>query len=285
MKRARGLVVSAILFRGGSPASISAQAVGKEERPAGGKRSGEALRGATCVLLLLLLALPAGLWGDAWKKKPPQDWTEKDLHQLLTKSPWAKSVSVWHVTGRRLEETHRDQRIYQDGPGEAPQRVIFERVVSQPEVVEARYTVRWSSAATLQRAWRRLRQLKAQALVDLHVPPVALLAGYYVLTVRVTKPPASPATHLFYGLPENELIAGAKLRTNRKRTTAPARALLTGSGSGHAVSFYFPHQEGGQRTVPLDTKWIEFVFKSKAGDTLKAKFKLKEMRAAGEPDF
>ncbi|MFQ5776651.1 MAG: hypothetical protein ACE5IP_01440 [Terriglobia bacterium] len=238
------------------------------------------------VLLLLLLALPTGLLGgDTWKEKAPPEWTEKDILRLLTKSPWAKSVSVWHVTGRRLEETHRDQRIYQDGPGEAPQRVIFERVESEPEVVEARYTVRWSSAATLQRAWQRLRQLKAQALVDLHVSPAALLPGYYVLTVRVAKPPASPATHLFYGLPENELVAGARLRTNRKRTTAPARALPTGSGSGHAVSFYFPGQEGGQRTVPPDTKWVEFVFKSKAGDTLKAKFKLKEMHTAGKPDY
>lgn len=243
------------------------------------------MRAVVHSVLILLLASPAGVRADAWKKRPSAEWTEKEVLQLLTKSPWAKRVTVWHVTGRRLEDVIRDQRLYQDAPGEPAQRVITERVESQPEVVEGRYTVRWSSAATLQHAWRRLRQLGAQALVQLHVPPPIVPADYYVVTVRIAQPPAPPATHLFYGLPESQVIAGAQLRTNRKVSIKPARAVPVGLGSGKAVCFFFPRQQNGQRTVPLDAKWVEFVFKGASGDTLKTKFKLKDMRAAGEPDW
>jgi len=29
--------------------------------------------------------------GDSWSSKQPEDWSEKDIHQILTKSPWAKT--------------------------------------------------------------------------------------------------------------------------------------------------------------------------------------------------
>ena len=32
--------------------------------------------------------------GDSWSSKQPEDWSEKDIHQILTKSPWAKQVPV-----------------------------------------------------------------------------------------------------------------------------------------------------------------------------------------------
>jgi hypothetical protein len=32
--------------------------------------------------------------GDSWKKKAPKDWTAEEAQEIVTKSPWAKEVSV-----------------------------------------------------------------------------------------------------------------------------------------------------------------------------------------------
>lgn len=43
----------------------------------------------------VVLGLRASALGaDSWLTKNPEEWTEKDTHQILTKSPWAKQVSV-----------------------------------------------------------------------------------------------------------------------------------------------------------------------------------------------
>lgn len=51
---------------------------------------------------VLISISPAALFGlratafaaDPWTAKKPEDWTEKDDRQILTRSPWAKHVSV-----------------------------------------------------------------------------------------------------------------------------------------------------------------------------------------------
>jgi hypothetical protein len=55
-------------------------------------------------ILLALLALlgSAGLWAaDFWEKKEYKQWKPKDVHKMLTKSPWARNVSLDAMRMRR----------------------------------------------------------------------------------------------------------------------------------------------------------------------------------------
>ena len=55
-------------------------------------------------ILLALLALlgSAGLWAaDFWEKKEYKQWKPKDVHKMLTKSPWAQNVSLDATRMRR----------------------------------------------------------------------------------------------------------------------------------------------------------------------------------------
>src|SRR4051794_20591421 len=48
-----------------------------------------------CLLVSAVAASAGRLPGkDNFWTKPADEWTDKELHQLLTKSPWAKEVSA-----------------------------------------------------------------------------------------------------------------------------------------------------------------------------------------------
>ena len=204
---------------------------------------------------------------------------------VLTDSPWAKEVVVSYFSGRLVEEVKREERLYVGGRGKGTIRTATTRVHRQPELAEARYMVWWSSAAIVQQARQRLRQVAPRAVTEFHAPPPVLSLEEYVLTVRVVRPPAQPTNHLFQGLGEGELIEGAELRTNRKLTFKPTRVVRDGLGAGTSLSFFFPRQQGTQSTLPAGTEWAEFMFKGKQGHALKVRFNLRDMQWAGQPDY
>lgn len=239
---------------------------------------------AILVLTLALAALPL-VAGDAWRKKPPAQWTPEEAVEVLTDSPWARRVRVWQLTGEAQQRTTTQRTTYQDAPGERPVSVPTESSTTTPQVVEAVYEVQWSSARVLAQAWERLRQAEAQALLELHGPPPDLTADLIVLTLRVVKPPAAPAQALCAGLTDAQLLARARLVSSAKRTVGPARVGRHGVGAGEAVSFYFPRTIQGQPTLEAQTKWAEFSLESVLGDKLKARFKLSEMRVNDQLDY
>ena len=236
------------------------------------------------ILTLALLAVPL-VAGDAWKKKPPAQWTPEEALEVLTDSPWAKKVSVWQVTGQTQEHVDLERRTYQDAPDEAPLTVTSGRTTTLPEVVEGVYRVQWSSAALLRESVTRLRQAGADALVELHGPPAELPAEEIVVTVRVVKPPAAPALPLWTSLDDSQLAGRTKLTTSDKREARPARVVRHGVGAGEAISFYFPRTIQGQPAPGAQTKWVEFSLESRYGDRLKVRFKLGEMQVNGRPDY
>ena len=173
------------------------------------------------------------------------------------------------------------------------------------------YAVRWSSASVVIEALERLEKM-ASVLAGLQAPPPSLPPDHYVLTVRVVQPPtlsgadkmsratiydqsgsrplSAPETETKIGdilgsLNEDELLKASELRTNRKLRLKPDKVLRHGRGAGEGISFFFPRQTNGQPLLSPKTKWVEFRFKGKLGNQLKARFKLKEMQLAGQPDY
>ena len=47
-------------------------------------------------------AAAAGAWArDFWNEKKPADWTDDEIQQMLTKSPWAKDASIFDTAAHK----------------------------------------------------------------------------------------------------------------------------------------------------------------------------------------
>jgi len=47
-------------------------------------------------------AAAASAWAkDVWNEKKPSEWTEEDIQQILTKSPWAKDASIFDTAAHK----------------------------------------------------------------------------------------------------------------------------------------------------------------------------------------
>jgi hypothetical protein len=257
---------------------------------------------------LLALAASALAAKDAWKTKPPKEWTQEDVLELLNDSPWAKEVDVYHLSGRILGVLPGGRKVvYQDDPNLPSRRYSIEPVTLEPERLRGVYGVRWSSAEIVQQGLARLQEL-SPVLAEMQAPPPELSSQHVVLTVRVIHPPTEGAERLlrptvldtggrplpdepgtapdlFDGLEEEELRAAAELRLAGGRRIEPERVARHGLGTSAGVSFFFPRQQKGQATLERESDQAEFVFEGKKGNALKAKFKLSKMRFGNRSDY
>lgn len=241
------------------------------------------------VLGVLWLAVMGAQAGKPWKSKAPAEWTQKEALEVLEDSPWGRKVSL-------LQRTDQLRNVYRVG-----------RRRLEPVWVEAVYGVRWSSAAVVQQALRRLGEM-ARVLEEMQAPPTELSPEHYVITARVVKPPSeaelgslerprhvtrdgivlepiAETDDLFAKLTLEELRGRAALRTSGKMRLKPDRVLRHGLGIGEGISFFFPRRQNGEVTLSAETEWAEFVFEGVRGEELKVKFKLKEMQVGGQPDY
>jgi len=226
---------------------------------------------------LLLVAGPTG-GQEFWRGKSAGEWTREEALAILTDSPWAREVVVSYYSGRLMEEVREGERNYISGRGKPTIPVPTRETAREPERVQARYRVWWSSAAVVQEARKRLLQLAPPAVVDIEAPPPLAPPDHHVLTVRVLQPPAPPESPLFQGLSGDELQARAELRTSKKLTLKPERAERRGVGAGASVSFFFPRRQAGQPTVPAETGEVKFEFKGEGGHSLTVKFNARELQ-------
>ncbi len=226
----------------------------------------------------------SGVAKDGWKSRPPGEWTAEEAVEFVRESPWAKEVTVWQLTGDKVNQVVRQQdRVYQDAPREVAATMRSEERSVEATTVDARYGVRWVSATIAQQAWERLRELNP-ALAEQFAPPEAAPVEH-VLTLRVVEPPPEPARAIFAGMGVDELAKHATVKTSEKRVILAQRAVRHGMGAAEAVSFFFARERDGAATLPAGTEWAEFQFESAAGDKLKVKFKLREMVYQGKADY
>lgn len=259
---------------------------------------------------LLGLAASALAAGEAWKTKPPAEWTQEEALAVLTNSPWAQRVTLLQWSGRTLARLPDGRTVvYREAPDLPPRQYSVEPVSTELEFLRAVYAVRWSSSATVAQALGRLREL-APVLAEMQAAAPELSPEQVVLTVRVVEPPAESSAEklsrpavildesnravpdrppvvadIFAGLSEEELRRRAELVTSRKLRLKSERALRHGLGTSEGISFFFPRQLEGKAALPPGTEWAEFVFTGVKKDKLKVRFKLGEMRSDGQPDY
>jgi hypothetical protein len=84
---------------------------------------------------------------EFWNERKPEEWTEEERQELLTKSPWAKEASTSffggpNVAGGRTATTNRGRRTVGTSTGGGP----------APDPGKMRSIVRWESALPIREA-------------------------------------------------------------------------------------------------------------------------------------
>ncbi len=228
----------------------------------------------TLLSIAASFAAPArGFAGDAWKDRKPEQWSPQDVERLITKSPWAKEVTLTYSPGggapgggggRRRGGGQWDGGGGGGGGGmsrgggggggwggSGRSRDGDESLGAGQQRPQSKAVVRWESALPIRAATKQ------------QMPPSA--AGQYVISV-------SGAQFGNWVDPHN-LTAVTSLQAKGTDPIAPDKV----GRSGPALVFYFPK---GDHPFSMDDK--EVIFATRLGPMeIKARFPLKDMQYDG----
>jgi hypothetical protein len=229
--------------------------------------------------IIIGLGLPAGFvalpaWGasgrEFWNEKKASDWTEDEIHELLTKSPWVKEPSVSYNSGpgnAGRQASGVGNRGYGGGYGgmsrtRAPVPGTVSPGGTAMEKQQYKVVIRWETALPIRLATRK------NSTED----PLA----NYVLNVVGDLPMLG--THNDETENDREQrVEMLKQYTRLERKNDPIYLSKVVFQSATETRFYF------ERTEPIfpDDKQVTFV--TKLGPLeVKAKFILKEMMYQGK---
>jgi len=110
------------------------------------------------VLMLSVAAMPlvASPASEFWNQKKPEDWTDDEIKELLTKSPWAKEASVSVFGGAGGSLLNRDGAMNESGnlSSTGRQRARKNQTTQSGDAPDLRYKsiVRWESALPVREA-------------------------------------------------------------------------------------------------------------------------------------
>jgi hypothetical protein len=122
-------------------------------------------------ILMLSLAAPALAFPatEFWNEKKPEDWTDDEVQEMLTKSPWAKEASVSVFGGAGGALINRNGAMNRSGvaTNSGRQRTNTTQT-TQGDAPDLRYKaiVRWESALPVRAA---LKRKPAEGLADFYI--------------------------------------------------------------------------------------------------------------------
>jgi hypothetical protein len=227
---------------------------------------------------------------DFWNKKPPSDWSEQEIDQLMSRSPWAKDVNADFEDDTSVETGARLPSVDQNGmaspaPGTAR---------PNPPQVEFGGTPRDTRGGAKRRQPVTIRWESAQPILDATGRPTPKdFAGRYVISVSGLPigvmdrhrgrggPATGPAMVEDGGTnPRARMIeqlrASATLVARGKEPEQPG---IVASAPAAPGTYLFGFSK---ELLPLDGDDREIVFTLQTGFiALKAKFEPKEMRYRG----
>jgi hypothetical protein len=131
------------------------------------------------ILMLSLAAVPAlsSPGSEFWNDKKPEDWTEEEIQEMLTRSPWAKegAVSVFGGSGGSL--LNRNGAMNRSGNMSSSGRQRSNTTQTQSgDAPDLRYKaiVRWQSALPIREALKDKSQGNADFYIIALVGDLAL---------------------------------------------------------------------------------------------------------------
>jgi hypothetical protein len=230
------------------------------------------------VRALCILAVPGCLLlaGDPfWNSKPVPNWTEQDLHRILTDSPWARTVKVNLTRVQSEDERREGGKMGQehgvgydgvDGKTTRPKLpasiVRGERARASSEPVTL--TLRWESALPIRVAEARARVVE---------PPTLPGDGYFLAVYGV------PGANL-KGDPKSlgdPLKKQAVLKREGKKDVKPLSVEVFRRDDGFVVVYRFP------LSAEIADKDLHLDFSAQIGRiTVAHAFDLAEMQFQGK---
>jgi hypothetical protein len=197
----------------------------------------------------VLLAAADQAWAEqAWKDKPIPEWTESDARQLLTDSPWAKSIapaidkSAENKPSRSQGGVRRGGGLGIGGIGTGTGGIARlggsgggnpnadSGISTNSNQTPPTLTLRWESALPIREAELRARDISAPSLDE----------DYYSVAV--------------YGIPgkmvsddskqlADQLKAQAAIKRDGKKDLKPARVEILQREDGPVIVYLFPRSE------------------------------------------
>ena len=213
-------------------------------------------------------ASAASAWSrEFWNEKKPGDWTEDEIEQFLTKSPWARDASIFDTAAHKgVSTAPRAGGIYRQGGGAAPPsgRNPLPTVGSTGNWSA---TVRWDSAGPVREA--------------LKSPPLKGADEYYILSLTGDIPGAGVPSEDDSDTEREQKLVVLKESTRLERKNDPLelqqvkiapRTHRSPAGTWFYFSRVFP--------ITLEDKQVTFV--TRVGPLeVKCKFTLREMVYGG----
>jgi len=215
------------------------------------------------ILLMSLAAVPAlcSPASEFWNEKKPEDWTDAEIQELLTRSPWAKegAVSVFGGAGGSL--TNRNGAMNRSGTmtNTGRQRTSTTQT-TQGDAPDLRYRaiVRWQSALPIREA---LKEKSTPGVEDSYIIAV-------VGDLALADPDADEAQR------ESRLdMMKQYTKLDRHGGTIPLTNIESVKKLG--TLFYFPRAE------PIKDGQVTFTTKMGPIE-VKCKFAVKEMMYRGK---
>jgi hypothetical protein len=133
-------------------------------------------------LLLLPIPLLASPPGEFWNNKAPNKWSDDEIEELLTKSPWAREAAVSVFGGAGGSLLNRNGAINRSGniTSVGRQRTNTTQTTPSGEAPDLRYKaiVRWESALPVREAKKLKKMDPTQGADEFYV--LALLGDLAV---------------------------------------------------------------------------------------------------------
>jgi len=204
--------------------------------------SGRSLAGYPPIPLLLAA-------DPSWKGKPISQWDEEDAKQVLTDSPWAKTLTPQWVPDSTNEFARRDTGDWQAGRvggvglagiglfGSARKAEALARVHAKPD--QGTVVVRWESALPIRAAVKKVGETGGPKLDDDH----------YAIVIH---------NILITGRPNlaRELKNIAFIKRDKMKDLKPSSVeILKGQDGVETVVYLFPRSE----EISKRDGWLQFV--------------------------
>src|ERR1700722_11544896 len=227
-----------------------------------------AVRAAPFALFTALLTATA--YNPSWKDSPVAQWSDDDAKQLLSDSPWSKSVHLDKVRNLSLFE-RRDGGDWEAG---IPTGIGMEELGlfadwREIEAFEHAYAV--SKLGTVTVRWESALPVRAAEAKIGDNPEAGWTGDYYAIAVHDLRPP-------FRWNLANQLKGVAFLKRDKKRDVKPARVVVLPRANGLATFVYlFP------RSVEITKKDRSLAFVAQIGRLfISVNFFPEDMRMDGE---
>lgn len=206
---------------------------------------------------------------DPWKKSY-KTWTEGDLREISTDSPWAKRIKKLDLSEKDALSPNGKKEDDDDDKSDKDDKD------KKDEHSDTLFVVRWVSSRTLRRAWTRGQVLRGRipdSEIEKSVPPAP---DDYEITVL------GPAMSSFDKTTESVLQAKSYLELKKsKRKLPPMKVEIVHASDSktiNAIIFHFlKATPAGQPVLPSDETEAKFVSKA-ISRSIEAQFNLGKMK-------